>query len=709
MRTRRALSAFGLCLTLLFMFGCGSANNEPQSNTVAAPVLTPEAGTYSTEIDVVIATTTPEATIHYTSDGSTPSATAGTLYTGPVHVAVTTTLKAVAFRNGWTTSSVTSAAYTIAPLVSSPSFNPPAGIYPAAPDVMIATATAGASIRYTTDGTTPSDAVGTLYAGPVHVADSLTLRAVAFGFGIRTSAVATGSYTIGLHAAAPVFSPPPGTYSTAQNVTIATSTPGASIRYTTDGTTPTDAVGTLYAGPVPIASSLSLKAVAFLSGWTTSAVTTGAYQIGLIVADPELSVPPGTYATAKNVVITTATDGATIRYTTDGSTPTASHGTVYTSAVRVAKTLTLKAVAYRTGWTTSAVTTGDYKRVGVAAGSLHAAAAKSDGTVWCWGWNTDGQLGNGTTNPSQIPARITTLSDVVEVAAGYYHTAALKSDGTVWAWGRNFNGQLGDGTSTMRLSPVRTAGLSGITAIACGGSSTYALRSDGTVWAWGLNSQGQLGDGTETDRYAPVQVLGLSGVVAIAAGELHGLALESDGTIWAWGNNFYGQLGDGTTTTRLVPVEVPSLSGMAAIGAKGYHSAAIKSGGSLWAWGSGTYGELGIGDRPSILPYPTQAVGFAAAAAVDAGGFHTVAVIEDGTLRACGNNVYGQLGDGTNTDASVAVTVQAISGVVEAGAGLDFTVAIAGDGKVWTWGHNANYQLGDGTTTDRWQPAPIIF
>ena len=792
MKTRSILLPAGVCLSLVFLFGCGSATNEPPTKSVAAPVLTPEAGTYSAEIDVVMATATPEATIRYTSDGSTPTESSGTLYTGPVHVATSTTFKAVAFRTGWTTSPVTTTAYTIAPLVAAPSFSPSAGIYPAAQDVTISTTTAGASIRYTTDGTTPTDTVGTLYAGPVHIAtsltlkaaafesgrttspvtsgkyeigplaaapafdpapgaylnpvdvtistttpgasirystdgttptetsgtlytgpvhlaDSLTLRAVAFGFGVRTSAVTSGGYTIGLHVAAPAFTPPPGTSSTAQDVAVSTSTPGASIRYTTDGTTPTETAGTLYAGPVHIASTLTLKAVAFRTGWTTSAVTSGTYQIGLIVADPEFSVPPGTYATAKNVAITTTTEGATIRYTTDGSTPTTTHGTIYGSAVRVAKTLTLKAVAYRTGYTTSAVASGDYKRVGVTAGSLHAAAAKADGTVWTWGWNTDGQLGNGTTNPSPVPARVTTLADVVDVAAGPYHTVALKSDGTVWAWGRNFSGQLGDGTTTQQLTPVRSAGLSGVTAIACGGNSTYALRSDGTVWAWGLNSQGQLGDGTETDRYTPVQVAGLTGIVAITAGELHGLALASDGTVWAWGSNSYGQLGDGTTNIELVPVTIPSLSGMTAAGAKGFHSAAVKSGGSLWAWGSGPYGELGIGDRPSVLPVPTQAVGFAAVVAVEAGGFHTVAVIEDGTLRACGNNAYGQLGDGTNTDAAVAVTVVGISGVIDAAGGLDFSVAIAGDGTVWTWGHNANYQIGDGTTNDRWIPAPIVF
>ncbi len=792
MKTRAVLPILGVCLSLLLAFGCGSATNGPEQNTVAAPVLSPEAGTYSAAMDVAITTATAGASIRYTADGSTPSPTAGTLYTGPVHVAATTTLRAVAFRDGWTTSAVTSATYTIAPLVAAPSFSPGPGAYPAAQDIVITTSTAGASIRYTTDGTTPSDTVGTLYAGPVHVAtsltlravafragyttspvtsglyeigpvaaapaftptpgaypapqdvvistgtagasiryttdgttptatagtlytgpvhiaDSLTLRAVAFGFGIRTSAVTSGSYTIGLHVAAPSFEPPPGTYASAQDVVVATPTAGASIRYTTDGTTPTETAGTLYTAPVHIAGSLTLKAVAFRTGWTTSAVTSGDYKIGLIVADPVFSVPPGTTATAVNVAITTTTAGATIRFTTDGSAPTTAHGTIYSSPVRVARSLVLKAIAYRTGYTTSAVTTGEYRRVGVAAGAFHAVAVKADGTVWAWGGNTEGQVGNGTTNPGPAPALVAGLSGVVDVAAGYYHSVALVSDGTVWAWGRNLFGQLGDGTSNQQLLPVQTQGISGVTAIACGGNSTYALKSDGTVWAWGLNDQGQLGDGTETTQFSPVQVQGLSGIVAIAAGELHGLALASDGTIWAWGNNLYGQLGDGTTTTQLIPVQIPGLSGMTALGAGGYHSAAVKGDGTLWSWGNGLFGELGIGDRPPVLPVPTQALGLAAVSAVDAGVHHTVALTEDGSLWACGNNIYGQIGDGTNTDAPVAVPVQGIALVIDVGAGLDFTIAVASDGTVWAWGHNVNYELGDGTTTDRWLPVPIVF
>ena len=784
-------AAFWSFLLILFSFGCGAANEEPQQGTVAAPMIYPEAGTYSSALDVTMSTTTAGATIRYTTDGSTPTTADGTVYSVPVHVADTLTLKAVAYRSGWTTSPVTSAQYTIAPLVTAPAFSPVPGTYDDPQDVILSTATsgaairfttdgstptdangtlytapvhiagsltlkavayrsgwttslvtsgqytigplvtapafspvpgtyidpqdvtistptAGATIRYTTDGSTPTDTVGTLYTAPVHIAESLTLKAVAYRVGWRTSSVTSGVYTIGLHVAAPEFSPGPGTYTSEQDITITTATTGATIRYSTNGSTPTETSGTVYTVPVHLSESVTLKAIAFRTGWTTSPVTSGEYAIGLTVTAPEFSVAPGTYASAKDVAITTVTTGATIRYTTDGSTPTDAVGTLYTAPVNVARSLTLKAVAYRVGWTTSSVTTGEYKRVGIAAGIYHTILAKADGTLWTWGGNYEGQIGDGTTNPRPTPVQISAISGVIAVSAGYYHSVALKSDGTVWAWGRNMFGQLGDGTSTQRPAPVQVLGISGVTALACGENSSYALKGDGTVWAWGYNGEGQLGDGTKTDRSTPVQVQGLSGVAAIAAGEVHGVALTRTGTVWTWGSNLYGMLGDGTTNPHLTPIQVPSLSGMIGIAANGYHTAAVMNTGTLWAWGNGVYGELGNGDRPSVWSTPVQALGLTAAVAVGAGSHHTIALIDDGTLRACGYNYYGQLGDGTNTDRSVAVPVIGISAVVTVGASYHHTVAILDNGTVWAWGHNYDYQLGDGTTTDRWTPVPII-
>jgi hypothetical protein len=155
------------------------------------------------------------------------------------------------------------------------------------------------------------------------------------------------------------------------------------------------------------------------------------------------------------------------------------------------------------------------------------------------------------------------------------HSLALKDDGTVWAWGYNGYGQLGNGTNTDSNVPVQVSGLTGITAIAWGGSHSLALKNDGTVWAWGYNGYGQLGNGTNTDSNLPVQVSSLTGITVIAGGSRHSLALKNDGTVWAWGYNGYGQLGNGTNTDSNVPVQVSGLTGITAIAGGGYHSLAI--------------------------------------------------------------------------------------------------------------------------------------
>ena len=194
----------------------------------------------------------------------------------------------------------------------------------------------------------------------------------------------------------------------------------------------------------------------------------------------------------------------------------------------------------------------------IAGGDTHTVALKSNGTVWAWGRNESGQLGDGTTTDRNSPVQINTLSDVIAIAGGGSRTVALKSDGTVWTWGNNYSGQLGDGTTTNRNSPVAVSGLSNVIAIAAGHAHTVALKSDGHVWAWGVNNFGQLGNGTTTDRNSPVQVNTLSNVIAIAAGTVHTVALKSNGTVWAWGENDYGQLGDnkGSGSSSNLPVQV---------------------------------------------------------------------------------------------------------------------------------------------------------
>ena len=313
------------------------------------------------------------------------------------------------------------------------------------------------------------------------------------------------------------------------------------------------------------------------------------------------------------------------------------------------------------------------------------------------------------------------------VVAGDTHSLALKSDGTVWAWGNNGSGQLGDGTTTQRSNPVQVTGLSGVTAIAVSGAIassigfSLALKSDGTVWAWGWNDEGSLGDGTTTNRSTPVQVMasagvGLSGVTTIAAGYEHSLVLKSDNTVWAWGRNDLGQLGDGTTTAHSYPVQVTGLSGVTAIAAGNQHTLARKSDGTVLAWGYNAYGQLGDGtttNRSSVVQVMASAsVPLGGVSAIAAGGYHSFVLKSDGMVWAWGDNTNGQLGDGTTTNRSYPVQVMAsagvgLDGVTTMSGGSDYSLVLKSDGTVWAWGRNAYGQLGDGTSTNRSNPVQV--
>jgi len=337
--------------------------------------------------------------------------------------------------------------------------------------------------------------------------------------------------------------------------------------------------------------------------------------------------------------------------------------------------------------------------VGIATGFNHSLALKSDGNVWGWGSNASGQLGNGVVGTiSTIPVHTATIAGVTAVAAGYSHSLALQGNGTVWSWGANGSGQLGNGSTTASATPVPVSGLAGVIALAGGSTHTLALKDDGTVWSWGANGSGQLGNGSTTACSTPVQVMGLTDIIAIAAGGTHSVALKNDGSVWTWGGNSSGQLGNGSTTVSSTPVTVSGLAGVIAIAAGNAHTVALKSTGTVWAWGQNSDGQLGNSSNTSSSS-PVAVTGLAGVSVIAAGSVHTLALKNDGTVWAWGDNYTGQLGRGMPVESIVALDVPTLAGVTALASLGTHTLALKSDGSIWAWGWNGSGQIGNGTSS----------
>ncbi|HPS38341.1 MAG TPA: chitobiase/beta-hexosaminidase C-terminal domain-containing protein, partial [Candidatus Cloacimonadota bacterium] len=332
------------------------------TGTAVAPVFNPGGGQYASATNVTITSSTLGATIKYTLDGVDPTDTYGIIYTGPVNIAVSSTLKARAFLSGWRQSTVTSADYTIFGIVGNPVFVPGAGTYTSPVNVYISVTPPDADIYYTTDGSTPSSVNGSLYTpgSPILISNNTLLKAVAEKTGWNNSAVVSAQYIITGTVTAPVFNPLPGQFASAQSVAISAVPPTATIIYTTDGTIPSQSNGIVYTTPINITNSTTITAYAYLAGWTDSPVSTGLYVINGNVATPVIAPAGGYYNAPQTVSISAYPGDATIVYTLDGSIPTPSHGSVYAGAFQVSSHTIVKAMAYKTEWLNSATATAEY-------------------------------------------------------------------------------------------------------------------------------------------------------------------------------------------------------------------------------------------------------------------------------------------------------------------------------------------------------------
>jgi len=368
--------------------------------------------------------------------------------------------------------------------------------------------------------------------------------------------------------------------------------------------------------------------------------------------------------------------------------------------------------------------------VQIAAGRSHTVVLKKDGSIWAWGNNRNGQLGDDTTTDRWTPKRIGNENDWAQITADDTCTIAIKKDGSLWAWGYK-SGVIASGVRT----PQRLGDENDWIQIATSDSHAVALKKDGSLWAWGSNNYGQIGDGTTTDRPAhnkpdrflkiemarPTRIGEDNDWVQIAAGANHTAALKKDGSLWAWGQNIYGQLGNGTNTDHN-PIPTKIMDEVMSVSTGDDHTIVIKTDGSLWAWGKNEYinkslsatrstrsqitgqslttqfgGQLGDGSvtnrrTPTLIGKDNDWTKIFAVIN------STFAIKKDGSVWAWGFNAYGQLGDGTTNDSRRPKRIGKDTDWVQIAAGINHTVVLKKDGSVWTWGSNSNGELGNGTT-----------
>jgi alpha-tubulin suppressor-like RCC1 family protein len=340
--------------------------------------------------------------------------------------------------------------------------------------------------------------------------------------------------------------------------------------------------------------------------------------------------------------------------------------------------------------------------------------------------NINDQLKDGLYNYENIPVEVVenskiylpiiftidTFEEATEVIAGGGHSCALTGNSGVKCWGRNSWGQLGDGTNNNSNIPVDVVELgTEVVTMTGGGLHTCALTSSGGIKCWGLNYDGQLGDGTYTDSNVPSDVVGLGGGTSVvSAGWNHTCTLIGSGEVKCWGNNEFGQLGNGTNNKSNTPVDVVGLgSEISTLTGGGVHTCVLTSSGGIKCWGENEYGQLGDGTNTDSNT-PVEVIGLdSGATAVATGIHHTCALTSNGGVKCWGWNTSGQIGDGTNINRNIPTNVIGLeSGIAAVSAGGDHTCALTSSGEVKCWGGNYDGQLGDGTNIRKYIPVDVV-
>jgi alpha-tubulin suppressor-like RCC1 family protein len=346
--------------------------------------------------------------------------------------------------------------------------------------------------------------------------------------------------------------------------------------------------------------------------------------------------------------------------------------------------------------------------VELSAGENHTCARRRDGSVRCWGDNSVGQLGDGTSTLRRAPVAAAFPGAALRVRAGGRHTCAVDSQEALYCWGDNRWGQLGDGSTSSLPAPLRVPGLTQVLEVAAGGDVTCALTRNSALLCWGDDRQGQLGVGSAATlapaiagREPPV----VDDVIRISAGEAHTCALRTSGEALCWGAGQYGRLGEGRTEDRPAPVTVRLPAGLLEVRAGGAHSCGRTVDRTVWCWGRGDVGQLGtgeLGDRPQ----PVQVRGLSAVDRLALGGRHSCA-LSRGRVLCWGAGDRGQNGQAATTPALEPAVVGGLEGVVEIAAGEAHTCARTGGTSIFCWGAGESGQLGGAPIPFRTTPAHV--
>jgi len=679
---------FILCAVCLVLFACDKSS-EPEYK-IATPYFNPEGGSYFSPQTVEIKCSVSGVTFRYTLDGTIPTETSEE-YTVPLNVGVATTIKTIAYKNKMKPSDLATASYTFS--VAALFINPLSGTFTEPKTVTITALTAGTVIRYTMDGTEPTE-TSTLYTAPFVVDGNTTLKAKGFIEGWVPSETRTVNYSFNV--TQPTLSVSSGTYGAAFPLTINTTTAGASIRYTTEGSEPTE-TSTLYTEPININASIpSFKARAFKANWNSSGTVSASYtlKVSVITFNPD----QGTFNGPRDITMATITPGAEIYYTTDGIDPTQS-SQLYTMPVNLSVNTTLKARAYKTGWTESNIKFGAYY-FSVATPVFNPPGGQYPGpqnvSITCATDDAEIRYTTNNTDPNAtstlfvdpIPITVSTnlrakafktgmatsslanavyqitntvATPEISLPAGVYYepqevTLTCSTAGAEIRY--TTDGTEPTSSSTLFYYPIQISSYTELKAkgfkLGWGDSETasaiYHFDTYDQIVAWGSNTYNQTNVPIGTD------------FIQIDAGMYHTIALRSNGSLVAWGRNNNQQC------------NFPAGNDYIAISAGDNHSLALKMDGTIVAWGLNDSLQCEV---PDSLNYTYVAI--------SAGGSHSIALTTDNKIVAWGRNDSGQ------------ATAPADSNFVKICAGANHNIALRDDGTLFAWGNNDNGQINSPT------------